>query len=140
MVILGSTGSIGEQTLRVASEYPERIRVVGLAANRNLARLQDQIDSFRPRNSVIVDESIDAPSPIRHGDDAVIEMVTDPEVDLVVVAVVGAAGLAPTLAALGAGKLVALANKEALVMAGSVIRAQVAGGGSLVPIDSEHSA
>lgn len=140
IAILGSTGSIGEQTLQIAAEFPDDIRVVGLAANSNGRRLAEQVERFHPQHAVLSDASVTAIAPIRTGSDALMEMVMAPNVDLVVVATAGAAGLLPTLAALGAGKLVALANKEALVMAGPLIKEQLGRSGSLVPIDSEHSA
>jgi 1-deoxy-D-xylulose-5-phosphate reductoisomerase len=140
IVVLGSTGSIGEQTLQVACEFPDRLKIAGLAARRNLNRLLEQTQEHRPRWVALVDKVVDAPADIRRGSEALIDMVVHPEVDLVVVAIVGAAGLEPTLAALRAGKLVALANKETLVMAGAIIKKQLGLGGTLVPMDSEHSA
>lgn len=142
VVVLGSTGSIGRQTLDVAARFPDEVRVVGLGAGRNLGLLREQVARFHPR---LV--SADVPAHALDRQDVLpasagmIEMATDPEVDLVVVGTVGAVGLRPTLAALRAGKMVALANKEVLVMAGSLIRDLLgAGCGALVPIDSEHSA
>jgi len=140
IVVLGSTGSIGEQTLRIADEFPDKLRVVGIAANRNVTRLQQQVEQLAPRYAAVADEGVMAPPNIGQGGDALEEMVAAPDVDLVVVAIVGSAGLRPTLAALKAGKLVALANKETLVMAGTLIRDQLRRCGELVPIDSEHSA
>ncbi len=144
VVVLGSTGSIGRQTLDVASRFPDRIDIMGLSAHRNLSLLQEQIRTFQPS---LVSFPGDWHSEVQphieflDGEDGMVEMVRHPEVDLVVVGTVGRVGLLPTLAALRAGKLVALANKEVLVMAGAVIRQALAeGGGELVPIDSEHSA
>jgi 1-deoxy-D-xylulose-5-phosphate reductoisomerase len=145
VVILGSTGSIGRQTLDVTRQYPESIAVYGLAAATSRVALEDQIAAWKPaavafpggRASISVPEGTD----VLDGEAGMVELVQRPEVDLVVVGTVGRAGLLPTLAALRAGKLVALANKEVLVMAGDIIRRQLAvSEGALVPIDSEHSA
>jgi 1-deoxy-D-xylulose-5-phosphate reductoisomerase len=140
VAVLGSTGSIGTRALDVIAQHPDRFRVVGLAAGRNAALLSAQISRFRPEFAWC--DGIDAkrqdlgaqPLPME-------EMVTRPEVDLVVAGTVGVAGLNATLAALRSGKAVALANKEVLVMAGRVItEAARDGGGSIRPVDSEHSA
>lgn len=144
IAILGSTGSIGRQTLEVVRELRSRFQVVGLAAGRNVTLLEEQIREFQPRlvchegNK----EASDSVSSYRRTRWASLEeMARDPEVDLVVVATAGRAGLSPTLAALEAGKAVALANKEALVMAGKVVTQAAARGRSEIrPIDSEHSA
>ncbi len=138
VVVLGSTGSIGQQTLDICAQFPDEIRVLGLAAGRNEAMLRRQMEQFNPRWAALIEKSADWEW--ESGTDALLTMASAPEVDLVVVAIVGAGGLLPTLAALEAGKRVALANKEALVMAGPVIKRQLARAGELVPIDSEHSA
>jgi len=144
LVLLGSTGSIGRQTLDVVRSSGGRIRVSGLATGMNEHLLSRQAAEFRPQ-AVALSERV----PSEHlfpgmdrlrGPGGLSEMVSRPDVDLVVVGTSGAAGLVPTLAALRAGKLVALANKETLIMAGPIISAQLAQGGRLVPIDSEHSA
>jgi len=145
IVLLGSTGSIGRQTLDVARAQSDRVRVWGLAAGSHASLLAHQMDEFAPVQSVLtIEAAMDDASRsrgIKAGDEAIIDMCTHPEVDLVVVATSGAAGLRPTLAALRAGKLVALANKETLVMAGPLIKRSIRDyGGALVPIDSEHSA
>jgi len=145
VVILGSTGSIGRQALDVARACSNRVRVYGLAAHRNVALLERQAAEFAPRAVALVQRECRAPTlpgiDVLWGDDGMVELASRPEVDLVVVGTTGAAGLLPTLAALRSGKLVALANKETLVMAGPVIReALERGNGQLVPIDSEHSA
>ncbi len=141
IVVLGSTGSIGVQTLEVASQFPERVEVVGLATHRNVQLLRHQLEKFRRAKGAVADpETRDVSTVMGHGPASLIDMVVMADVDLVVVATVGAAGLLPTLAALGAGKRVALANKETLVMAGPIIMSQSQGEGQLVPIDSEHSA
>jgi len=145
LVVLGSTGSIGRQTLDVVRAMEHRIRVVGLAGHRNTALLAKQVREFRPR---VVAAQVDTDLDRAFGTAEMVELpeglealATMPEADLIVVGTAGKAGLLPTLAALGAGKLVALANKEVLVMAGSLILRQLrAGTGELVPIDSEHSA
>jgi len=144
LVILGSTGSIGRQTLDVVRALTDRIHVYGLAGHRNVQLLMDQAEEFRPQ-VVVSAASLRGHDlgdcEIGQGEAAVLDLVNRPQVDLVVVASAGAGGLMPTLAALRAGKLVALANKETLVMAGPVIRQELeAGNGELVPIDSEHSA
>jgi len=134
LAILGSTGSIGRQTLDIVRGFPDEFDVVGLSAGRNAALLQGQIDEFRPRyfhcNS---GASLNGASRLDPQ-----EMAVLPEVDLVVVATVGDAGMRPTLGALNAGKAVALANKEILVMAGGLIKATAeARGTRVLPVDSE---
>ena len=148
LAVLGSTGSIGRQTLEVVRGFPERFQVVGLAAGSNLQLLAQQAGEFHPR--FVWAEDLKGwgragPEPLPLED-----MAAHPEVDLVVVATSGKAGLAPTLAALRAGKRVALANKEVLVMAGELViaeavrlSAQAEAGrhrATILPIDSEHSA
>jgi 1-deoxy-D-xylulose-5-phosphate reductoisomerase len=132
VALLGATGSIGASALAVLGQHPDRFRVVGLTANRNAEALDALVERWRPAAAVLVDSA---------GRDALLEMVVRPDVDVVINALVGAAGLEPTLAALRAGKRVALANKESLVCGGElVLRAAEEGGGELVPVDSEHSA
>ena len=148
--ILGSTGSIGVSTLEIVAAYPDRFQVVALTAGSNLELLQQQIARFSPRLvTVLTDELADelrrrlpAPRPeILAGVPGLIAAATAPEADMVVAAIVGAAGLVPTAAAISAGKDVALANKETLVTAGHLIMAMVAEKGvRLYPVDSEHSA
>lgn len=144
LAILGSTGSIGRQTLEVAAKYREEFEIVALSAGKNADALAAQVNAVRPR-------FVDAVARTPALEDAVRStgagwlpaeaIAAHPDVDLVVVATVGAAGLLPTLAALRAGKAVALANKEVLVMAGHLVRREVErSGGELRPIDSEHSA
>jgi len=140
LAVLGSTGSIGTQALDVAAALPAYLRVVALAAGSNVALLNDQIRTFRPALVCCAAgrDGIDAGGAAWATPD---EIATHPDVDLVLVATTGKAGLMPTLAALRAGKTVALANKEVLVMAGALLRRLVAEyGGSLRPVDSEHSA
>jgi len=146
--ILGSTGSIGEQTLDVVAEAPDRFQVVALAAGRNVDRLAAQIERFRPERVSVADEASAEALHARVGDavaigvgDAGLESVATAPADLVVAALVGAVGLRPTLAAIDAGRDIALANKEVMVMAGAlVLRAVRKRGVTLLPVDSEHSA
>ncbi len=146
VAILGSTGSIGESTLAVIARHPERFRVVGLSAHRSVAALAAQAERFGVDRVVVTDPTVfasmgNAPRGWAGGLAAALELAEDPIVDVVVNAVVGFAGLEPTLRALGTGKRVALANKESLVAGGPlVLRALRRGGGKLVPVDSEHSA
>jgi len=132
VAVLGSTGSIGKSALAVLARQREGFRVVALTALRNREALERQTREWNPSLSGLVSS---------RGAELLVEAATLPEVDIVLNAVVGAAGLDATLAALRAGKRVALANKETLVMAGDLVRAACeAGGGELVPVDSEHSA
>ena len=140
IVVLGSTGSIGTQTLDVVRALPDDFRVAGLSAGRNLGLLAEQVAEFKPR-MVWCEEGRDSVG----GDGASLvppeEMVTEPDVDLVMVATTGRAGLVPTLNALRAGKAVALSNKEVVVMAGELVtRAAAKHGVPLLPVDSEPSA
>ena len=139
--ILGSTGSVGRQTLDVVRKHPDRFEVVALAAGRNVELLAQQVDEFRPAVAVIADAEPPAGSGFATGFDAVIEAARHPGCDVVVNAVTGSRGLRPTLAALDAGKTVALANKESLIAGGSLVTDKVRGDASrLLPVDSEHSA
>ena len=147
VAILGSTGSIGRSTLEVIRRHPERFEIVALAAHRSLADVAEQVRAFRPRRAVVADASALSPGADlpearwEGGRDALLALASDPDVDIVVNALVGAVGLEPTLAALEAGKRLALANKESLVAGGPlVLEAARRGGGEIVPIDSEHSA
>ncbi len=150
IAVLGSTGSIGVSTLEIVKAFPEHYQVVALSAGNNIDLLQQQIDFFRPRIVSVVSEQdaerltqslkgIDVQ--ICCGVEGMIRCATAPESEMVVAAVVGAAGLIPTLAAIKAGKDIALANKETLVTAGSLIMEEVARQKvRLIPVDSEHSA
>lgn len=146
VVVLGSTGSIGRQTLDVAGRFKDRVTIFGLAGGRNLEELNRQIAATRPALVSIADGADrrslkPGESAVLIGVEGMVAMASHPAVDLVVAATGGTAGLLPALAGLQAGKRVALANKEVLVMAGSILaEAATAGGGELVPIDSEHSA
>jgi 1-deoxy-D-xylulose-5-phosphate reductoisomerase len=140
IALLGSTGSIGHSTLEVLKRHREEFRVVALTAGRNSARLEAQCAEWSPRFAGLA-AGDGAGNGIPSGPQVLVEAATHQEVDVVVNAVVGAAGLDATLAALRAGKRVALANKETLVMAGDLVaQSAKAGGGEVVPVDSEHSA
>lgn len=152
LTILGSTGSIGANTLAVVAMHPDRFRVFALAANRDADTMLSQCRAFRPRYAVMADAA--AADKLRNGlaqagiacevlDGAVAmaQICSAPEVDAVMAAIVGAAGLHSTLAAARAGKKVMLANKESLVMAGALLVDAIGhSGGVLLPIDSEHNA
>jgi 1-deoxy-D-xylulose-5-phosphate reductoisomerase len=146
IAILGATGSIGRSTLEVVARHPGRFEVVALASNRRVEALAEQVARVRPRLAVVGDEAASLPVPRegtewRRGRGAVLEAATLPDVDVVVNALVGSAGLEPTLLALEAGHRLALANKESLVAGGPlVLQAAGRGGAEIVPIDSEHSA
>lgn len=146
LAVLGSTGSIGRQTLEVVRSLQGRLRVVALAAGVNVTLLEEQAREFSPQFLYAEREGDYLRQRIGSGDlpsrwASMEEMAGHPEVDLVVIATVGAAGLGPTLAALRAGKAVALANKEVLVMAGHIVTAEARRhGAQLRPVDSEHSA
>lgn len=150
LAILGSTGSIGVSTLDVVARFPDRFRIAALAAGKNLTKLGEQIRAFRP-GLVSVAREADVPAlrrvvPDYDGDvlwgaDGLHDVATSAEADLVVAALVGALGLPPTLAAVRAGKDVALANKEALVVSGELMTREAARRGvRLLPVDSEHNA
>jgi 1-deoxy-D-xylulose-5-phosphate reductoisomerase len=139
VALLGSTGSIGRSTLDVLRRQREHFRLVALTAGRNREELESQAAEWHPSYAGLAGSSSDSRWPT--GPEVLVQAATHPEADIVVNAVVGAAGLEATLAALRAGKRVALANKETLVMAGDLVaQAACAGGGEIVPIDSEHSA
>jgi 1-deoxy-D-xylulose-5-phosphate reductoisomerase len=145
VAILGATGSIGRSALAVLSQHAERFRPVVLTAHRNAAALERLVARWSPDLAVLSDGEMvgepEGPTRWMTGNEALIEAATHPEVDIVLNAMVGAAGLEPTLAALQEGKRVALANKESLVCGGPlVMEAARSGGGELIPVDSEHSA
>jgi 1-deoxy-D-xylulose-5-phosphate reductoisomerase len=147
VAVLGATGSIGRSALAVVRQHPDRFRLTVLTARRNVAALGALVAEHRPALAVVADPSAASgvypagPTRWASGREALLEAATHPDVDVVLNALVGAAGLEPTLAALRAGKRVALANKESLVCAGPlVMRAAEEGGGELLPVDSEHSA
>lgn len=137
IVVLGSTGSIGTQTLDVISQFPDRLQVVGLAAGRNAEALMQQAKQLGVRHLALFEGNGGIPC----GMDSIVRLATLAAADLVVVAVAGVIGLQPTLEAIKAGKNIALASKEVLVAAGEVVMPLVRKTGvSLTPIDSEHSA
>jgi len=152
LAVLGSTGSVGTSTLDVAARHPERIEVRALTANTRVDELVSQCLRWKPRHAVVADASRAAharerlrqqgcPTDVLEGPEALCAVASDPEVDAVMAAVVGACGLPSCLAAARAGKRLLLANKEALVVGGAVFMQAVRdGGATLVPIDSEHSA
>ena len=150
IVILGSTGSIGSSTLDVVSRFPDRFQIVGLAAGSNDQILEDQIRTFQPK--VVALSCQDAAKRLRarvgnvqvevlDGEPGLCEVARFPQCDLVISAIVGGAGLKPTLSAIQAGRQVALANKEPMVMAGQLMQQEAHKYGvTTFPIDSEHSA
>lgn len=149
IAILGSTGSIGRNTLEVIALFPHRFRVTYLTAHRNIDLLQEQIRLFKPRGVVVLEECnagvlrklVNGSTAVLHGEEALCDIVTRSDVDMVVSSLVGFAGLKPTLAAIEAGKDIALANKETLVVGGEIImRAVQKHDVRLLPVDSEHSA
>lgn len=152
LVILGSTGSVGTSTLDVVARHPERFKVWGLSAMQRVDALAQQCLQWRPRHAVMPDPARAAElrarlaaagvdTEVHAGAEALSALAAAPEVDAVMAAIVGAAGLAPCLAAARAGKRLLLANKEALVVGGSLfMRAVAEGDATLLPIDSEHSA
>ena len=150
IVLLGSTGSIGTQTLDVARANPDDIKVVGIAANRSVDKVEQQVREFRPKYVAMYDEDAakelkiklsDMPVKILSGMEGLVEISQVPEADTVLTAVVGMIGIRPTMAAIESGKDIALANKETLVTAGHIImplaeKMNV----KILPVDSEHSA
>lgn len=141
VAVLGSTGSIGTTALRVLERHRDRFGVVALTANSNRALLSEQVKKFAPAFVGMVEQQGDADESWKSGSEALIAAATREDVDIVLNAIVGAAGLDATLAALKKGKRVALANKETLVIAGEVVKQACASGcGEVVPVDSEHSA
>ena len=148
LAILGSTGSIGEQTLDVVAAHPGRFQVVSLAAGRRVDRLIEQARIFKPRSVSVADPSqvaaiqavLGSGVEVGSGDAGLLAVATEPS-DLVVAGLVGAVGLHPVLAAIRAGRSIGLANKEVMVMAGAMVRREAeAKGVDIIPIDSEHSA
>lgn len=148
--VLGSTGSIGTQTLDVVRNSEGKLAVYALSANSRADLFEQQIREFRPRIAVMMQEEkalylkqqvVDLPVKVLVGMEGLLEAATAAEVDTVVTAVSGSIGLEPTLAALNAGKNIALANKETLVAAGElVMQTAERNGCSIIPVDSEHSA
>ena len=152
VAVLGSTGSIGKSTLDVLARHPDRFEVAALAAATSHRQLFEQCCAHRPRVAVLQDPAAaqelalalrkaDVPTEVACGSDALVDVAGGPDVDAVMAAIVGAAGLPSTLAAARAGKRVLLANKESLVVGGALlVDAARVGGATLIPIDSEHNA
>jgi len=150
IVILGSTGSIGTSTLDIVDWFPEEFRVAGLTAGSNDEKLEDQIRRFKPRVVALSDAFAAArlrqrcaglPVEILAGQEGLIQVASAPEAELVISAIVGGAGLVPTLAAIRSRKQIALANKEPMVMAGKLMQDEARRHGvRIFPVDSEHSA
>lgn len=149
--VLGSTGSIGKNVVEVVRRFPDQFSVKALAAATNIDLLREQIIEFRPDTAVVLNKSHadslkerlpnDINTSVVFGDDGYLEAATHNDVDMVVSAIVGSAGLKPTVAAIKAGKDIALANKETLVMAGDYVMALVREHNvTMLPVDSEHSA
>ncbi|MCR5656654.1 MAG: 1-deoxy-D-xylulose-5-phosphate reductoisomerase [Butyrivibrio sp.] len=150
IVLLGSTGSIGTQTLDVVRANPEELKVIGIAANRSVDMVEQQVREFKPKYVCMFDEEAakdlkvklaDMPVTVLSGMDGLVEISSVPEADTVLTAVVGMIGIRPTIAAIESGKDIALANKETLVTAGHIImplaeKMKV----KILPVDSEHSA
>ena len=148
--ILGSTGSIGVNTLHIVNQFPERFKVISLSAGLNTQLLKQQIIQFRPKVVSVLNKELsetlrrelpNASVEIVHGIEGLIQVATHPEVDQVISAIVGAVGLIPTLSAIKTGKSLALANKEPLVMAGKIVMEEARRNHvQILPVDSEHSA
>src|SRR6266851_4367593 len=149
VVILGATGSIGESALKVARDIPERMEIVGLAANSNAERLAAAANKFRPQSVCLVDqtkidilrEALEYEPPIFAGEEGLCEIACLTNADMVLVAIVGTGGLRPALAAIEAGKDLAVASKEILVMAGEIVMREARENSvHVLPVDSEHNA
>lgn len=152
ITILGSTGSIGTNTLQVVAKHPERFEVFALTAHANVDALANQCCEWQPRFAAMPDpdkaqalsdrlKALNCPTRVLSGAQALSELASHPEVDIVMAAIVGAAGLGPCMAAALAGKRLLLANKEALVVGGALFMSAIRSGkAELIPIDSEHSA
>jgi 1-deoxy-D-xylulose-5-phosphate reductoisomerase len=149
LAILGSTGSVGVNALEIVQQHPERFAVIGLAAGRNIDLLEQQMRRFHPSCVSVFDRqrvrelrerTSDLGIEIYEGSHAACTIASLPEVDLVLSGIVGGAGLAPTLSAIRAGKDVAIANKEPLVMAGELVMREAEGRVRVLPVDSEHNA
>lgn len=150
IAIIGSTGSIGTQALDIISDYPDQFEVKALVVHQNIDLLQLQIENYQPDTVVVVDRNqahklsqrlSGKKITIKAGMEAITELVTRADIDVVLMAIVGIAGLEPTIAALRAGKTIALANKEVMVVGGHIINNLVKQfNGRVIPVDSEHSA
>src|SRR5436309_11589274 len=148
IALLGSTGSIGQQTLDVVRCFPEHFRIVALAARNNVALLAQQVQEFQPSLVACFDDTPEVAEAARaafpgvvFGEQGLLDVATYADADIVVAATSGLVGLEPTLAAIRTGKTIALANKETLVMAGHLVTQEARRAGvSILPVDSEHSA
>ncbi len=150
LAILGSTGSIGVNTLDIVRQFPEQFEVISLSAGLNIGLLKEQIHRFKPKVVSVLNREAagdlqkdlrGADVEVLHGVEGLIRVATHPEVTRVVSAIVGAVGLIPTLSAIKTGKSIALANKEPLVMAGKIVMEEAKKNGvQILPVDSEHSA
>src|SRR2546429_1984076 len=149
VVVLGATGSIGESALKVACDIPERMEIVGLAANSNAKKLATGANSFRPESVCLVDETkidilreaLEYEPRIFAGEEGLCEIACLTNADMVLVAIVGTGGLRPALAAIEAGKDLAVASKEILVMAGEIVMQKARDNRvHVLPVDSEHNA
>jgi 1-deoxy-D-xylulose-5-phosphate reductoisomerase len=150
VVLLGATGSIGQSACRVARDLPDRVRIVGMSGFRNMPRLAEEANRLRPEVLAVADAEAEAelrtkldyaPARIFIGAEGLVSLAAWPGADMALVAIVGTGGLRPTLAALEAGKDIALASKEVLVMAGEMVMAAARRHGRrILPVDSEHNA
>src|SRR5437588_4442432 len=149
VVLLGSTGSIGTSTIKVAEDLPDRIRLVGLAAGNNLELLLEQTRKHKPaaisisdpKNAKIASDALGFSTEVFSGAEGLLKLATLPAADIVLIAIVGTAGLQPALAAIRAGKNIAVASKEILVMAGEIVMAEAKRHGvRVLAVDSEQSA
>ncbi|MGQ0665495.1 MAG: 1-deoxy-D-xylulose-5-phosphate reductoisomerase [Nitrospiraceae bacterium] len=150
IIILGSTGSIGTNTLDIVQRFPDEFRVIGLTAGANIDKLEEQIRAFKPKAVAVSTESsaaalrtrcADLSIDVLAGEEGIAQVAAMPGAELVISAIVGAAGLVPTLAAIRSGKHIALANKEPMVMAGKLMQNEARKHGvRIFPVDSEHSA
>src|SRR5216684_5551058 len=149
VVVLGSTGSIGESALKVARDIPERMEIIGLAANSNAKKLAAQANAVRPHAVCIVDESklaelrenLTYAPEVFWGESGLREIARLPEAEMVLIGIVGIGGLRPALAAIEASKDLAVASKEILVMAGEIVMREARDHGvRVLPVDSEHNA
>jgi len=150
LAILGSTGSIGVNTLDIVRQFPDQYKVISLSAGLNIELLREQILRFHPKLVSVLNQEVaeklqrslnKAEVEVVYGVEGLIHVATHPEVDQVVSAIVGAVGLIPTLSAIKTGKSIALANKEPLVMAGKIVMEEAKKNGvQILPVDSEHSA
>jgi len=147
IVLLGATGSIGVSTQKVAADLPEQVRIIGMASRENMTGMEKAFRQFQPRAVAMTDRDKAREleqrlgTPVLTGEKGLVELATMPEADIVLIAIVGTAGLEPALAAIRAGKDLAVASKEILVMAGELVMSEAKKHGvKVLPVDSEHSA